>query len=273
MSTQNPGNASHAQPSGALEVAITYIGGPTALVSVDGLSFITDPTFDPPGDDYPSGSVTLHKTAGPALTPAQLGRIDVALVSHDQHADNLDRSGRALLNDIPHVLTTRVGAARLGGGTIGLDPWQSWRLTTPRGRTLQVTATPARHGPPGIEAQAGEVVGFMISDLSAGVDLAYVTGDTVWYSGIQQVADRFRPRAILLFAGSAQVRGPFNLTMGTNDAVETAAAFPGALLVPVHHEGWAHFTQSQEHLVKTFTVLGIEDRLRPVRGGDVITLR
>ena len=256
----------------AHEFAITYVGGPTALLAIDGVSFITDPTFDPAGGDYASGAVRLHKTRGPALAADKLGRIDVALVSHDQHPDNLDTSGRALLAEISHVLTTRTGAARLGNGAIGLDPWQSWCVRTPRGTTLSVTATPARHGPVGIEPITGEVIGFVISGMESGLDLAYATGDTVWYEGTREVARRYRPRTVLVFAGGAQVRGPFYLTMDTNDVIEAAAAFPQALIVPVHHDGWQHFTQSQEDLAKSFQALGMSDRLRRVTGGETVRI-
>ena len=95
-------------------VKLTLIGGPTILIETGGLRLLTDPTFDPPGS-YQSGSITLQKTIGPALSVAELGRIDAVLLSHDQHADNLDTAGRALLTDIPTVLTTRIGAQRLGG--------------------------------------------------------------------------------------------------------------------------------------------------------------
>lgn len=250
--------------------AITYIGGPTALLSIEGLRFITDPTFDPAGGDYASGAVSLQKTRGPALLPAQLGPIEVALVSHDQHPDNLDRSGRAVLKDARHVLTTRTGAARLGNGAVGLQPWESWSIATPGGSTLSVTAVPARHGPAGIEPIAGPVAGFVIRAVESGADLVYVTGDTVWYEGTREVARRFQPKVVLLFGGAAQVRGPFHMTMNTNDAIEAAMAFPGAAIVPVHHDGWAHFTQSQEDLAKAFATVGLADRLRPVAGGEVL---
>lgn len=250
--------------------AITYVGGPTAVLSIDDLRFIIDPTFDPAGGDYASGAVSLHKTRGPALVPTQLGPLDVALVSHDQHPDNLEHSGRAVLKDARHVLTTRAGAARLGNGAVGLQPWESWSIETPRGSTLSVTAAPARHGPAGIEPIAGEVIGFVIRAIESSTDLAYVTGDTVWYEGTREVARRFRPRVVVLFGGAAQVRGPFHMTMNTNDAVEAAMAFPEAAIVPVHHDGWAHFTQSQEDLAKAFEALGLSDRLRRVSGGEVI---
>lgn len=64
----------------------------------------------------------------------------------------------------------------------------------------------------------------------------YITGDTVWYNGMAEVARRFKAGIVLLFAGSAQTRGPFHLTMDTNDAVEIAKVFPDAVIVPVHYE-------------------------------------
>jgi len=252
-------------------VEILYVGGPTVLLEIAGLRILTDPTLDAPGD-YRSGAVVLTKTEGPALAPEALGPIDLVLLSHDQHADNLDPSGRALVGRTP-TLTTVAGAARLGPPAIGLEPWQSRDVATPSGGTLRVTATPARHGPAGIEKAVGDVVGFVVSTVDPPQDLVWVTGDTVWFDGTREIARRFDPAAILLFAGAARTRGPFHLTMDTNDAVETAAAFPRATIVPVHHAGWRHFSQSQEDLVQTFTTLGMAERLRTVTPGGRIEIR
>ena len=60
------------------------------------------------------------------------------------------------------------------------------------------------------------------------------------------------------------------MTMNTNDAVEAAVAFPDAAIVPVHHDGWAHFTQSQDDLARTFQALGMAERLRRVMGGETM---
>ena len=246
-------------------IEITYIGGPTALISIAGVTFITDPTFDAPGREYASGKITLRKLNGPAFAVEQLGKVDVALVSHEQHPDNLDIAGRALLPKIPLVLSTKRSSERLGANALGLDPWESKMIETPDGATLRITATPARHGPAGIEPLSGDVVGFVIS--KDATDLVYVTGDTVWYEGTAEIARRYKPRVVLLFGGAAAARGPFNLTMNTNDAVETAVAFKNSTLVPVHHDGWAHFTQTQFDLAKTFTTLGISERLKLVEPG------
>jgi hypothetical protein len=56
-----------------------------------------------------------------------------------------------------------------------------------------------------------------------------------------EVARRFKCGLVLPFAGAAQTRGPFHLSMDTNDTIETARAFPDALIVPLHADGWALF--------------------------------
>jgi L-ascorbate metabolism protein UlaG (beta-lactamase superfamily) len=249
-------------------IRFTLIGGPTLLVEVGGLRLLTDPTFDEPGS-YP-GAVTLEKRTGPALAPAALGRVDAVLLSHDQHADNLDRAGRAFLASAGRVVTTREGASRLGRGE-GLAPWEQTVLGLPGEPSLVVTATPARHGPPGIEPLAGAVTGFVVSE-PGGRDLVYLTGDTVWFEGTAEVARRFRPAVVVVFAGRAQTRGPFHLTMDGNDALEVAQAFPAARLLGIHNEGWAHFTESAEDLEAAFRALGQRERLLVLERGRSVEL-
>lgn len=246
-------------------IRVTLVGGPTALIEAGGLRLLTDPTFDVPGS-YPSpgGGLTLTKRTGPAIPAAAVGAVDAVLLSHDQHADNLDPAGRAFLRTAPRVLTTREGGRRLPGAE-GLAPWER-RVLAAGPRSLLVTATPARHGPPGIEPLSGEVTGFVVSE-PEGRDLVYVTGDTVFYEGVAEVARRFRPAVVVMFTGAARARGPFHLTMSVNDALETARAFPGAALVAVHNEGWEHFTETASDLERSFAALGQQARLVPLARG------
>ncbi len=252
------------------EVRITLIGGPTALIEVEGFRLLTDPTFDVPGR-YELPHVTLEKLAAPSLSAADVGTVDAVLLSHDQHADNLDHGGRDFLGRAGRVLTTVVGAGRLGGKVEGLSPWQSVDLVK-GDRALTVTATPARHGPAGIEPLAGDVIGFVVAPKSAAGRAIYITGDTVWYDGVAEVARRFPARLVLPFAGAAQTRGPFHLTMDTNDTIETARAFKDALIVPVHTDGWAHFRQDAQDLKISFDALGFGERLRLLSPGIPATI-
>jgi len=72
---------------------------------------------------------------------------------------------------------------------------------------------------------------------------------------------------VLPFAGAAQTRGPFHLTMDTNDVIETARAFPDAVIVPLHTDGWAHFRQSGNDLRASFDTLGFGARLKLLEPG------
>jgi L-ascorbate metabolism protein UlaG (beta-lactamase superfamily) len=249
---------------------LTLIGGPTALLEINGLRLLTDPTFDPAGGEYGRCPVILRKTAAPFCTLQDLLPIDVVLLSHDQHADNLDTSGKAFLPQVKNVFSTPAAAKRLEGNTIGLVPWQTTTFASADGSSaIKITATPARHGPPFIEPITGDVTGFIVAPADKPEDAVYITGDTVWYQGVAEIAKRFPVRSVVLFAGAACIkfRGPFHLTMNAKDAVDTAQAFPHAQIYPVHHQGWEHFTENQQDLITAFTHAGIANRLHPLELG------
>ena len=246
---------------------VTYVGGPTALLELGGLRLLTDPTFDPGGSEYRTPVYVLRKTQGPALTPEAVGAVDVVLLSHDHHADNLDQAGRRMLATAARVLTTMTGADRLGGNAVGLAPWQSHDVPTRDGRILRITATPARHGPP--EGDRGPVIGFVLAFTDQPTRVVYVSGDTVWYDGVAEVGRRFTPAVAVLFTGAARVRevGQAHLTLTASEAVTAARAFPEALIVPLHFEGWAHFSESRADIDHAFAAAGLAHRLRwPIPG-------
>jgi len=252
------------------KITMTLIGGPTVLIEFDGLRFLTDPTFDPPGL-YQEQPVRFEKTSGPALSIEEIGALDAVLLSHDQHLDNLDHSGRAMLPTVGTTFTTIAGATRLGGNAFGLAPFETRTFAGKNGKRIFITATPARHGPVGIEPYSGDVVGFALGVEQPG-DLIYITGDTVWYQGTADVAHRFSPKAVVLFTGAAEPRGRFHMTMGSEDALEAAHAFPNATLMAVHNEGWVHFKESHDQLADSFSKLGVSSRLTTIMRGEPLRI-
>ena len=108
------------------KVSITHIGTATAILDIDGITFLTDPFFSPAGSTWPvaEGHV-LRVTEDPALRLDQLPVIDAVLLSHENHPDNLDELGRQLL-DGRHVVTTQDGAKNLAPrpDVLGFSDWQ-----------------------------------------------------------------------------------------------------------------------------------------------------
>jgi L-ascorbate metabolism protein UlaG (beta-lactamase superfamily) len=246
-----------------VSVLITYVGGPTALLEIDGARFLLDPTFDPPGE-YPIGSRVLTKIAGPALTAADIGPVDAVLLSHDQHPDNLDNSGRALLASAPLVLSTGSAAARVDG----VRALPNWTEVDVAG--VRVAGVPAQHGPDGTEHLVGEVTGFVVT----GAQRVYVSGDNASLDVVRAIAERHGPFDVaVLFAGGA--RTPLVdgfLTLPSDAAAEAAAILGAHHVVPLHFEHWAHFTQGADTLRDAFTSAGLSDRLRIPSPGETISV-
>lgn len=128
------------------QLPVRVLGGPTALFEYGGLRFLTDPTFDGPRD-YPVPGGRLTKTAPASAAPADLGRIDVVLLSHDEHPDNLDESGRALLADVALTLTTPGGGQRLGAGARGWPTGSRSNWTAPTAAPSPSRPFPRSTGP------------------------------------------------------------------------------------------------------------------------------
>lgn len=252
-------------------LTVQLIGGPTAVLEYAGMRWLTDPTLSPPGE-YEGGRV---KTTGPSLDRAAIGPIDVVLLSHDHHSDNLDPAGREFLPSAGRVVTTVAGAGRLGGNAIGLEPWSAFQLECPDGGTVTVTATPAQHGPDGTDHLTGPVIGFLL----AGPDreTVYVSGDNASLDVVRTIAEGAGTIDVaVLFAGGAQRSSLFNgayLTLSSDGAAEAAKILGARAVVPVHFEGWTHFTQGADALRAAFDAKGITDRLVLAPRGETVRIQ
>jgi len=249
------------------------IGGPTAVLELAGLRLLTDPTFDPPGEYDTGRGYSLVKTAGPACSPEQIGQIDIVLLSHDQHPDNLDRTGRAFLGRIPRVLTTISGAERLGPGATPMPRWSYVEIQRPDGGALRITSVPAQHGPDSTQHLMGEVTGFIL----AGDDLptVYVSGDNASLKVVQTIVDTLgQVEVAVLFAGGAQTAalGDAYLTLNSQQTAEAAVILGARKVLPVHFDGWQHFSEGAGPLRRAFGQAGIADRLALTQHGATVAL-
>ncbi|MCW2995566.1 MAG: fold metallo-hydrolase [Conexibacter sp.] len=232
------------------DVRLTHIGGPTLLIEVGGWRILTDPTFDAPGKRYFFGwGTTSRKLAGPAIAADELGQVDAVLITHDHHGDNLDPAGRALLPRLGTIVTTVPGAKRLAssGPTRGLAAWETTRLEAPGKPALEITATPCRHGPPGSHPIVGEVIGFALKWEGQEHGVLWISGDTVLYDGVREVASKLTVDTAILHLGGVRfpVSGPLRYTMTAHEAVELLGLIRPRAAIPIHYEGWKHFREGR----------------------------
>ena len=254
---------------------LTHISTATMLLEIGSLRILTDPVFDPAGGRYSFGWGTgSTKLTNSPISPDSLGTIDAVLLSHDHHEDNLDKAGRAFLPKAKRVLTTTSGENRLRGNAEGMANWQSVILES--GDTkVKVTATPAQHGPLFVRPFAGQTIGFMLEWEGLQNGALYITGDTIYYHGIDEVAERFTVSVAILHLGRASfpVTGPIRFTMDAKDGVKAARVLNPRTIIPIHYEGWKHFREGRACIEKEFTSAGLSNKLQWLEIGKNIEIK
>ena len=253
---------------------VTYLGGPTYLIEIGRFRIVTDPGFDPQGTERSEGpGHVLTKVMAPPIPVDKIGQVDLVLLSHAQHLDNLDNAGRSLLAKVGTTITTPASAAmKLPGKRVqGLATWQSTEVANAAGERLKVTAMPAVHtSNPDLREAVGEVTGFMLEWEGQPGGPFYISGDTVWIDDILEIAKRFTPSAGILHLGAANVPavGENYLTMSSVEGARAAKALGLKRVYPAHFEGWRHFSQGSWSIAREFEKAGLTDSLVLLRPGE-----
>jgi L-ascorbate metabolism protein UlaG (beta-lactamase superfamily) len=250
-----------------MQLGIQLVGGPTAILEYGGLRWLTDPALSPPGE-Y-SG---LTKVTGPAFDITEHDPIDVVLLSHHHHSDNLDPAGREFLPSAGRVLSTTNAAEEIGGNVVGMEPWSEVEIGSPAGGSVKVIALHAQHGPDGTDHITGPVLGFLLS--ASGAESVYVSGDNASRDVVRAIVERTGEIPIaVLNAGAVQIARRFDrayLTLSADHAADVAQILGARVVIPLHFEGWTHFTQGARELEAAFSGNGIRDRLVMLERGQRI---
>ena len=254
-------------------IRVTYFDTAMVLIEADGVRLLTDPVLDPSGSAFDYGPVHLEKISPASIKPEQLGPIDAVLLSHDQHADNLDNAGRELLSRVPRVLTTPFAASRLGGASEGLSSWQSVIVNGANGETVTTTAVPAQHSSDSTQEVTGPVTGFLIT--TADGKRIYISGDTILFDGTDEIAARYAPVDLaILHIGNARIEAIDNLkvSLSAEEALLYAESLDARQVIPIHFEGWAHFTEGQEQAARVFASSKLASRTHQIRSGETVVI-
>lgn len=235
-----------------MNISVTHIDTACILLEIGGYRIVTDPTLDNAGHLYHHGfGAVSRKLDNPAIPLKDLTNIDLILLSHHQHKDNFDTNGKAFTSKVPNVLSTKSASKALPGIT-GLDVWQTHFIPTPKLKNLRITATPAQHHPSWIpEFIAGKVIGFIIEFDGQENGVIYISGDTVYFSGIDEVGRRYKIDVGIFHVGAVQFRylsGFGEYTMDSAGLIKAVNVLQPKTVIPIHSKGWSHFKEKESVL-------------------------
>ncbi|MDX3455820.1 hypothetical protein PV396_28435 [Streptomyces sp. ME02-8801-2C] len=93
----------------------------------------------------------------------------------------------------------------------------------------------------------------------------YVSGDTVDLDAMSDLAGRHRVDVALLHLGAAgfEELGDIRQSLTAVQAVEALRRLGDPLVVAVHAEGWAHYTEDRDHVQQAFDTAGAPCRGPP----------
>lgn len=164
------------------QCSITYIGHATALIKLNDLNFLTDPSF--------RGSAGIYgkRFVPPGIEFEKLPKIDAILISHN-HIDHLDRPTLKMFpKDTPILISNGLEKhiTKLGFKKVtGLNWWEEIKISE-----IKITCVPAKHllnfsKPSGFIFEANRTI--------------YFSGDTRTFKGMSEIGNRFKiDLAILL---------------------------------------------------------------------------
>lgn len=256
------------------EDSLVFVGNATVLLRLGGITVLTDPTFVHRHERVSLG-YGMHTTrlTDPAMDVADLPPLDLLLLSH-LHGDHFDQvAERDLDHDLP-VVTTKQAAADLGGRgfarTVAQDTWDRV-LVRKGGRTLSITATPARHGPGVTDLVLPDVNGSVLETdgLDGPVRRVWISGDTLVHDALAEIPRRHPDLDLgLVHLGGTRVLGLL-VTMDAEQGVEAVRTVDPHAVVPVHYDDYDVFTSGLDEFLAAAEVAGLRDRVHPVpRGGS-----
>ena len=81
--------------------------------------------------------------------------------------------------------------------------------------------------------------------------MLWISGDTVLYDGVREVAERLsRSAPPILHLGGVRfpITGPVRYTMTAKHGVELCARLRPHTAIPIHYEGWTHFQAGPDEI-------------------------
>jgi L-ascorbate metabolism protein UlaG (beta-lactamase superfamily) len=280
-----PARVEPGQGRPALADSIQFIGNATVLLRYGGLTILTDPNFVHRGEHVSLGyGLTTTRLTDPAMEIEDLPALDLVVVSHF-HGDHFDRVAEERLDRGYPIVCPPEAAEKLRelgfDRTQDLETWESCEQRT-NGTLLKITAMPGRHAPGALSIALPEVMGSLLEFRLEGNPMLpghdqpdlrlYITGDTILYEGLREIAERHAAIDLaLVHLGGTRVMG-LTVTMDAEQGIELMDMIGPRLAIPIHYDDYDAFKSPLEDFVRAVRVAGLEDDVRYLRRGETFDL-
>jgi N-acyl-phosphatidylethanolamine-hydrolysing phospholipase D len=255
------------------EPSVTWIGHSTVLVQLDGVTFLTDPTWsDIVG---PFGVIGVRRYTPPGIPFEALPRIDVVLISHD-HYDHLDAEtvDRLAREHHPRFFVPLGLRAWLGErgitDVVELDWWDRVSF-----RDLTFVCTPAQHSSG--RTFSDQYLRLWSSWVVFGpTKRFFFAGDTGYDPRMKAIGERYGPfdLAMIPIGGYSSFKTAHPNHVNPEEAVQLYEDVRGRLLVPMH---WGTFAMNREpfreppdRLLREALNRGLEEQVAILSPGQTV---
>lgn len=221
---------------------VTWVGHSTLLVQLDGVNFLTDPTWADRVGPL-SGTVGVRRFTPPGIAFEDLPPIDFVLISHD-HYDHLDEpTVRRLARTFNPRFVVPLGIkAWLADREITNVSELDWGQTiTVKG--LEIVCTPAQHGSGRTLLDGGRRL--WASWVVIGSKRFYFGGDTGYSPHLAMIGEAFGPfDLVALPIGSYTPRKiAWPIHMSPEEALQASRDLRAARFIGIH---WGTFELARE---------------------------
>jgi L-ascorbate metabolism protein UlaG (beta-lactamase superfamily) len=260
--------------------SVQFIGNATVIIRYAGFTILTDPNFLHKGDHVHLGyGLKSKRLTEPAIALEKLPPIDLIVLSHF-HGDHFDQLVQKKLDRaIPIVTTDAAGKELEKLGFTSRHAIPKWStLTVKKGNAqLRITATPARHGPPGAAVALPETMGsileFAKEDNSASYRM-YISGDTLVYDEIRDIPKRFpNINLALLHLGGTKILKTVLVTMDAEQGVEMMKIIAPQHAIPIHYNDYDVFKSPIEDFEKRIKAAGLQNKVTYLKHGESYQIR
>ena len=129
---------------------------------------------------------------------------------------------------------------------------------------IEIIRTKGKHGKGIVGISMGNTYGFVLKKKDG--ETIYLTGDTIWCKCVKETIEKYNPKYIIGFAGSATIKN-VHITLDEKDILMILKKAPSSKLIVNHMDAWNHCFLTKEKLKR---IIQNENLYIPNDGEEIV---